>query len=98
MILLSLPGVDTQRVQYNRKKNAAPGSADHDAASGTSAANDDKDSNCSVPNKPLLGRLTDERIRRLEEIGFVWSLRDDWQKVCFRCICIGILMHPSALT
>jgi hypothetical protein len=24
--------------------------------------------------------LTDERIRRLEGLGFVWSLRDDWQK------------------
>lgn len=27
---------------------------------------------------PAVGRLTDERIRRLEEIGFVWSVRDDW--------------------
>ena len=26
------------------------------------------------------GRLTEERIRRLEDLGFVWSLRDDWQK------------------
>lgn len=34
-----------------------------------------------TPLRPLVGRLTDERIRRLEEIGFVWSLRDDWQKV-----------------
>ena len=34
-----------------------------------------------VSTKPLVGRLTDERIRRLQEIGFVWSLRDDWQKV-----------------
>lgn len=30
--------------------------------------------------KALVGRLTEDRIRRLEEIGFVWSLRDDWQK------------------
>lgn len=28
--------------------------------------------------KPLVGRLTDDRIRRLEELGFRWSLRDDW--------------------
>jgi hypothetical protein len=30
--------------------------------------------------KPIVGRLTDDRIRRLEELGFVWSLRDDWMK------------------
>jgi len=30
--------------------------------------------------KPAVGRLTDDRIRRLEELGFVWSLRDDWMK------------------
>ena len=30
--------------------------------------------------KPLVGRLTDDRIRRLQDLGFVWSLRDDWQK------------------
>jgi hypothetical protein len=30
--------------------------------------------------KPIVGRLTDDRIRRLEGLGFIWSLRDDWQK------------------
>ena len=30
--------------------------------------------------KPLVGRLTDERIRRLNDLGFAWSLRDDWGK------------------
>ena len=30
--------------------------------------------------KPAPGRLTDERIQRLENLGFVWSLRDDWMK------------------
>jgi hypothetical protein len=30
--------------------------------------------------KPLVGRLTNDRIRRLQNLGFVWSLRDDWQK------------------
>jgi hypothetical protein len=29
---------------------------------------------------PLVGRLTQERIQRLQNIGFVWSLRDDWAK------------------
>ncbi|EEC44448.1 predicted protein, partial [Phaeodactylum tricornutum CCAP 1055/1] len=29
---------------------------------------------------PVIGRLTDDRIHRLEELGFIWSLRDDWQK------------------
>jgi hypothetical protein len=24
-------------------------------------------------------RLTDERIKRLEDAGFVWSVRDDWK-------------------
>lgn len=33
-----------------------------------------------VAPKPLVGRLTVDRIRRLEQLGFVWSLRDDWQK------------------
>ena len=31
-------------------------------------------------NKPVVGRLTEDRIRRLNELGFVWSLRDDWTK------------------
>jgi hypothetical protein len=30
--------------------------------------------------KPTIGRLTDDRIRRMDELGFVWSLRDDWDK------------------
>lgn len=33
-----------------------------------------------VVPKLMIGRLTDDRIRRLEELGFVWSLRDDWHK------------------
>eukprot|EP00540_Astrosyne_radiata_P009245 CAMPEP_0116864648 /NCGR_PEP_ID=MMETSP0418-20121206/24942_1 /TAXON_ID=1158023 /ORGANISM="Astrosyne radiata, Strain 13vi08-1A" /LENGTH=74 /DNA_ID=CAMNT_0004499899 /DNA_START=142 /DNA_END=363 /DNA_ORIENTATION=+ len=34
----------------------------------------------AASRKPVVGRLTDDRIRRLEGLGFVWSLRDDWQK------------------
>lgn len=26
------------------------------------------------------GRLNEDRMSRLESLGFVWSLRDDWQK------------------
>ncbi len=33
-----------------------------------------------ISPKPVIGRLTDDRIRRLEGLGFVWSLRDDWAK------------------
>lgn len=32
------------------------------------------------PGTPLVGRLTQERIQRLQNLGFVWSLRDDWAK------------------
>lgn len=38
------------------------------------------DTKATVSTKPIVGRLTDERIRRLEDIGFTWSLRDDWHK------------------
>ena len=44
----------------------------------TMSYDDDPESN--ILRKPLVGRLTDDRIRRLEELGFIWSLRDDWQK------------------
>jgi Helicase associated domain len=30
--------------------------------------------------KGTRGRLTPDRIKRLEDIGFVWSVRDDWNK------------------
>ncbi len=57
--------VDTQRVQYKKMKKRVEGDAG--VANGISGGKGG-------------GRLTDERIRRLEDIGFVWSLRDDWQK------------------
>lgn len=62
--------VDTQRVQYKKmkKKLAEPGSEES------------VDLDIPAPGKPVIGRLTDDRIHRLEELGFIWSLRDDWQK------------------
>jgi hypothetical protein len=41
--------------------------------------------------KPVIGRLTGERIRRLEDIGFVWSIRDDWQSHFeeLKQVCVG---------
>lgn len=57
--------VDTQRVQYKKMKKKNEG---------------DRESGLQTVSKPAGGRLTDERIRRLEDLGFVWSLRDDWQK------------------
>lgn len=44
--------------------NASVGSTGKESSSGT----------------PLVGRLTQERIQRLQNLGFVWSLRDDWAK------------------
>jgi hypothetical protein len=91
---LSFKGVDTQRVQYKKlQKKLAEQGKPHDAlvvddlmheesltaASASSAG--EVDFKTPVSTKPLVGRLTDERIRRLKDIGFVWSLRDDWQKV-----------------
>ena len=75
--------VDTQRVQRKKmlkltmQEGEAVGSktpekdGDGPVSSGATAAS---------PQKPIVGRLTDERIARLENLGFVWSLRDDWQK------------------
>lgn len=70
--------VDTQRVQYKkmRKKLGKNGMSYMQSESAESQA-DELDGSA---RKPLVGRLTDDRIRRLESIGFVWSLRDDWQK------------------
>lgn len=47
---------------------------------GTSSGNTSPINTPGSSSKPLVGRLTDERIRRLDELGFVWSIRDDWQK------------------
>jgi hypothetical protein len=67
--------VDTQRVQYKKmlKKIAQMQHDKHldDNASGGSTLGS---------ATPLVGRLTQDRIHRLQNLGFVWSLRDDWAK------------------
>ncbi|KAG7356875.1 helicase domain protein [Nitzschia inconspicua] len=81
--------VDTQRVQYKKlQKKLADQGKPHDAGvafdfEDTAASQDPAagwEGDDSLNKKPLVGRLTEERIRRLEELGFIWSLRDDWQK------------------
>ena len=88
--------VDTQRVQFKKlkKKLASQGKHYLEAAVPTTTeelggelqvvtAEEETAPETQVPGmspKPLVGRLTDERIRRLQNLGFVWSLRDDWQK------------------
>lgn len=44
----------------------------YDVGSGDDAPN--------TTDKPIVGRLTATRIIRLESLGFVWSLRDDWHQ------------------
>ena len=54
-----------------------PPSDDSDSDGGKAS---DENAVPAMSPKPLVGRLTDDRIRRLQSLGFVWSLRDDWQK------------------
>jgi hypothetical protein len=76
--------VDTQRVQ--RKKMLKQLAMQKDEAEGSMTVEKDEDASLSSgtvaasEKKPIVGRLTDERISKLEGLGFVWSLRDDWQK------------------
>jgi hypothetical protein len=63
--------VDTQRVQ--RKKMLK-----HMAA--VELQNEDPSAADSFVPIKSPGRLTAERMEKLESLGFVWSLRDDWQK------------------
>lgn len=74
--------VDTQRVQFKKmkKKLEEQGVAYEGPGSASSTVPDDDTGQPPNPAKPVVGRLTDDRIRRLEDLGFVWSLRDDWQK------------------
>lgn len=79
--------VDTQRVQFKKmkKKLEEQGITYEGPEDAKQAKYEDEDDNSTSSNpsqdsKPVVGRLTDDRIRRLENLGFVWSLRDDWQK------------------
>lgn len=76
--------VDTQRVQYKKlqKKIAQLQHQKQMEASGQMAVDDNASvgSTGSTTGTPLVGRLTQERINRLQGLGFVWSLRDDWAK------------------
>lgn len=82
---------DTQRVQYKKlqKKLAEQGKqyeagvtviSDELMAAQDPSGNTSPTTAPGVSPKPLVGRLTDDRICRLQKLGFVWSLRDDWQK------------------
>ena len=62
--------MDTQRVQ-RKKLIKHLESQELQAAEATDAY---------VPSARVPGRLTADRMARLESIGFVWSLRDDWHK------------------
>jgi hypothetical protein len=86
--------VDTQRTQYKKlQKTVTEQGKPFDVGVGVEV-NDDRSSkqgdcgtiigmedSCSISPKSLAGRLTEDRIRRLQELGFVWSMRDGWQKV-----------------
>ncbi|CAJ1957843.1 unnamed protein product [Cylindrotheca closterium] len=71
--------VDTQRVQYKKLQKIL---ASQTTQNGSIGGSEDRESPIPAGDvgKPLVGRLTNDRIRRLEDLGFVWSLRDDWQK------------------
>eukprot|EP00529_Nitzschia_sp_RCC80_P008070 CAMPEP_0113486452 /NCGR_PEP_ID=MMETSP0014_2-20120614/25004_1 /TAXON_ID=2857 /ORGANISM="Nitzschia sp." /LENGTH=1315 /DNA_ID=CAMNT_0000380125 /DNA_START=307 /DNA_END=4254 /DNA_ORIENTATION=+ /assembly_acc=CAM_ASM_000159 len=52
----------------------------YESAPATSSGTSSPPNTPGSSSKPLVGRLTDERIRRLSDIGFVWEIRNDWQK------------------
>jgi hypothetical protein len=78
--------VDTQRVQFKKlkKKLASQGKSyeteDYQSGEGEQLSGGESTPTPAMSPKPLVGRLTDDRVRRLQILGFVWSLRDDWQK------------------
>jgi hypothetical protein len=86
--------VDTQRVQFKKMKkkleehgityegpeDAKEAKYDDEVDDGSLNSTNGTNQAQSINAKPVVGRLTDDRIRRLENLGFVWSLRDDWQK------------------
>ena len=65
---------DTQRVQKKKleKKLAEMGLKYEEPVQAETGA--------TVTAKPLVGRLTDDRIKRLTLLGFAWNIREDWQK------------------
>uniref|UniRef100_A0A7S3P091 Helicase-associated domain-containing protein n=1 Tax=Amphora coffeiformis TaxID=265554 RepID=A0A7S3P091_9STRA len=69
--------VDTQRVQYKKMKKKL---ADQGVPFDEQKPSPEEMLEAKAQNKPVVGRLTEDRIRRLNELGFVWSLRDDWMK------------------
>lgn len=73
--------VDTQRVQYKKmRKKLEQQGVEYVAPSVLSPSTSTASVTDLSARKPLVGRLTDDRIRRLESLGFIWSLRDDWKK------------------
>ena len=65
------------------KKKLADKGVEYKGAVDAFPENGIEDGSAGVPSlseKPIVGRLTNDRIRRLEALGFVWSLRDDWQR------------------
>lgn len=71
--------VDTQRVQYKKMRKKLDKEGMDYVPPAPVESLDEEETDIST-RKPVVGRLTDDRIRRLESLGFVWSLRDDWQK------------------
>jgi hypothetical protein len=69
--------VDTQRVQYKKLRKKL---ADQYNSGTESSPPAEEQEPKGLASKPVVGRLTEDRIQRLNDLGFVWSLRDDWDK------------------
>lgn len=72
--------VDTQRVQFKKLQKILASKGKTTETTNEMAAGVSSPEPVGVAGKPLVGRLTEDRIHRLQALGFVWSLRDDWQK------------------
>lgn len=74
--------VDTQRVQYKKlQKKIAELQSRSEANDQIGGLPEEQGSNGQPNSKAaVVGRLTQDRIHRLQNLGFVWSLRDDWSK------------------
>jgi hypothetical protein len=60
----------TQRIQYRRK------ATDGKASKAVAVDSDSAEELNSGVEEDIVFRLTDDRLRRLEEVGFVWSPRE----------------------